>query len=337
MTGKWLKLHNALLLATAFFLGAHLAYKLTFLFFENPVTRDVTAPPDLLPVAGNDKRLSEYQPIIARSPANAGPGITTGPDTIDTETLKNPGLELQLLGTVTTDGGEKFAVIEETVGGQQQLYREGSRVKKAVIKKISRGKVVLLVNDRKEILEVVKSRGIAEFKGAESGNNNEAGLTALMDAVSQGNMEETKLLLDRGADVNAMDSYGNTALILAARSGRSDLVRMLINSGADVNQKDNVGNTPLIDTARYAGESTLNVIEILIAEGADVRAKNIYNNTALMNAVRSGQTDVVELLLREGADINARAKNGQTALKLASDSLRKDVVAVLTDYGAMLQ
>ena len=325
------------MLTTAFFLGAHLAYKLTFLFFENPVTRHVAAPPELLPVAGNDRRLSEYQPIKARTPANAGSTITTGPDTYDTAILTNPGLELQLLGTVTTDGGEKFAVIEETVGGQQQLYREGSRVKNAVIDKISRGKVVLLVNGRREILEVAKSWGIAELKGTESGNNSEAGLTALMDAVSQGNVEATKLLLDRGADVNAMDSYGNTALILAARSLRSDLVRMLIDSGADVNQKDNVGNTPLIDTARYAGESTLEVIEILIAEGGNVQAKNIYNNTALMNAVRSGQTDVVELLLREGADINARAKNGQTALKLASDSLRKDVVAVLTDYGAMLQ
>ena len=173
MTGKWLKLQNALLLATAFFLAAHLTYKLTFLFFENPVTRNVAAPSDLLPVAGNDKRLSEYQPIKARTPANAGQSITAMPDTID--------------------------------------------------------------------------------------------------------------------------------------------------------------------TARYAGETTLNVIEILIAEGANVQAKNIYNNTALMNAVRSGQTDVVELLVREGADINARARNGQTALKLAADSLRKDVVAVLTDYGAMLQ
>ena len=332
MTGKWLTLLNVLLLITALFLGINLAYQLTFLLYQKSLSREAALPP-----VGGNQSLFEHRPDIDQHPVNIGRGKTAQPEKIDSTIPEKHDLELKLLGTVTTDSGKRFAVIEETADGQQQLYREGSRIQGAVIHNILRSKVVLLVNGSKVILEAEKGRQIAEIREPEFDNNNEARQTPLMEAVNQGRRGKIALLLAQGEDVNARDAYGNTALILAARSGRSDIVRLLIDNGADVNQKDNVGTTPLIDSARYPSESALNVIEILIAEGADVQAKNIYNNTALMNAVRSGQTDVVELLLREGADINARAKNGQTALKLASDSLRKDVAAVLTDYGAMQQ
>lgn len=335
MTGKWLKLLNALLLTTAFFLGANLAYKLNFLFFEAPFNGEAALPEEPLPAANSHQSLSEYLPIIDRNPASTAHGKSAEPDKIDAATLKKADLELRLLGTVSVDSGRKFAVLEESASGRQHLYCEGRRIQQAVLQKIFRGKVVLLVNGRKEVLEVDKSRRVAEIKETEQGGDNEARRTDLMEAVNQGRREKVVLLLAQGADVNARDSYGNTALILAARSGRSDIVRLLIDNGADVHQKDNVGNTPLIDSARYASESAIDVMELLIAEGADVQAKNIYSNTALMNAVRRGQIEVVELLLREGADINTRSKNGQTPLKLATDSLRKDVIAMLTDYGAM--
>jgi ankyrin repeat protein len=53
------------------------------------------------------------------------------------------------------------------------------------------------------------------------------------------------LLLQRGANANAVDDYKETPLHEAACSGRANIARLLIDHGADVNQRDCGGRTPL--------------------------------------------------------------------------------------------
>ena len=53
-----------------------------------------------------------------------------------------------------------------------------------------------------------------------------------------------RLLLDKGAYINAKDSYERTALHLAAFDGHKDIVQLLLDRGADVNPKDGDGYTP---------------------------------------------------------------------------------------------
>jgi ankyrin repeat protein len=58
--------------------------------------------------------------------------------------------------------------------------------------------------------------------------------------------EIVKLLIDNGADVNAIRDWdGRSALIWAASHGRTDIVKLLIDNGADVNAKNNKGETAL--------------------------------------------------------------------------------------------
>ncbi len=52
-----------------------------------------------------------------------------------------------------------------------------------------------------------------------------------------------KLLIARGASVNATDSYGRPILHALAKSGKSDGIRMLVEQGADVNKPDSEGVT----------------------------------------------------------------------------------------------
>ena len=335
MTDKRLKWLNALLVVTAVYLCARSVYNLISPRFDNPSLAAPTAPAEPTPQARPARSISHYLPIIDRNLLNTNPIKAPKPGGLDIAALKKTDLGLKLLGTVTIDSDQRYAVIEEISRRQQQLFQEGSAVQNAVIKRIFREKVVLRVNGHDKILEISKDPSIIISGDTKPDIENESRRTALMDAVDQGSMDKIGLLIARGADVNALDSYSNTALMIAARSGNSDIVRLLIDSGADVNQKDHLGNTPLIDSARYASEFAHSVIEILIAEGADVQAKNKYGSTALMNAVRSGQSDVVELLLIEGAAVDARSKNGQTAFKLAADTLRKDLMAVLMGYGAI--
>lgn len=60
-------------------------------------------------------------------------------------------------------------------------------------------------------------------------------ITALGD-----NYDGIKLLLDRGANINAEDSEGYTALINASISNRPDMVRLLLSKGANVNAPSNL-------------------------------------------------------------------------------------------------
>ena len=334
MTDKYFTWLNLLLLTAAVFLGVNLFYKLASTWLDYALLTGANTQKGSTPANRPDQPLSYHQPIIDRSLLNTNAEKAARPVKIDIEALKKTDLKLKLWGTVTGGGNIPYAVIEETEQRKQQLYREGNAVQNATIKQILRGKVVLRVNDRDEILEAEKNRHTIITGEADVNANIEDRQTALMDASNKGLKEKVGLLIAQGADVNARDIYGTTPLMNAARSGHSEIVQLLIDSGADVHFKDDLGNTPLIDSAKYASEFALKVIEILIAEGANVQAKNMYSTTALMNAVRSGQGDVVELLIAEGADVNAISKTGQTALKLAADSLRKNVIEVLKEYGA---
>jgi ankyrin repeat protein len=68
---------------------------------------------------------------------------------------------------------------------------------------------------------------------------------SLHDAARSGNLDRTKALLDRGADVNKKSGYGQTALHRAASHGHEQVVALLLERGADVNLKDDAGRTAL--------------------------------------------------------------------------------------------
>src|SRR5204863_1612456 len=77
--------------------------------------------------------------------------------------------------------------------------------------------------------------------GADPNSANPGGETALMTAARTGKLDAVKLLLDRGAAVNAKESVrGQTALMWAVLENHPDVVKLLIARGADVNGQTNV-------------------------------------------------------------------------------------------------
>src|SRR5208282_2025151 len=72
------------------------------------------------------------------------------------------------------------------------------------------------------------------------------GETTLMIAAGAGSVEEVKLLIAAGLDVNATEGHkGQNALMWAAAEGHSDVVDVLIQNGANVNATTRNGFTPL--------------------------------------------------------------------------------------------
>ncbi len=104
--------------------------------------------------------------------------------------------------------------------------------------------------------------------------------TALMYAALSGRTLDVRTLLERGADVNAIDHEGRTALMFAAVNMHSETVNSLLEHGADVNAKDNDGGTALMLAA--CGGAT-EIVKSLVARGADASARfTLTSRTALV-------------------------------------------------------
>jgi ankyrin repeat protein len=135
--------------------------------------------------------------------------------------------------------------------------------------------------------------------------------TALIGAAGGGHEAVVRLLLEKGADVEARANDGRTALIGAAEGGHEAVLRLLLEKGANVEARDNDGWTALIEAAGGGDEV---VMQLLLEKGADVEARDNDGWTALFWAARGGHEAVVRLLLEKGADVEARDNDGWTAL-----------------------
>ncbi|MBN2061313.1 MAG: PDZ domain-containing protein [Deltaproteobacteria bacterium] len=96
--------------------------------------------------------IDDYKAIIDRGIFGSIDRIPQETEKKEVETLEPTELKISLLGTVTGDKDSTVAVIEETGKRTQRLYRVGDSIQNAVVRSIARGRVVLSVNGRDEVL-----------------------------------------------------------------------------------------------------------------------------------------------------------------------------------------
>ena len=153
----------------------------------------------------------------------------------------------------------------------------------------------------------------------------------LLEAAGNGDSFKVKLLLARGADVNATDKYGRTALHKAAAKGYKDIANLLINKKARLEATGKYGRTALHEAVK---SGHVEIVKLLLAKGADVNVTNEYGNTALHRAAAKGYKDIANLLLAKGADVDATDNDGWTALHWAANIGFADIVKALVIAGA---
>lgn len=123
------------------------------------------------------------------------------------------------------------------------------------------------------------------------------GLTPLMEAASGGYIEVGRVLLDKGADVNAapVPSSRDTALTIAADKGHLKFVELLLSRTAAVEVKNKKGNSPLW---LAANGGHLSVVEVLHNVGsADIDSQDNRKVSCLMAAFRKGHAKVVNWMV----------------------------------------
>jgi ankyrin repeat protein len=168
-------------------------------------------------------------------------------------------------------------------------------------------------------------------RGAEVDAATPDGVSPLMYATQNGNLEMVKLLVDSGANMNLTPFDGTTPLIASARQNLYDISEFLAGRGADLNLRDVEGLTAVHYAAAF---NHYDIMDMLIFHGADKELPDKDGNTPLITAAYNNSLEAVDLLIQNGADMNARDKNGFSAIMVSIKQRNTDITNLLIQYGA---
>jgi ankyrin repeat protein len=158
---------------------------------------------------------------------------------------------------------------------------------------------------------------------------------SLPEAAAVGDTKSAEAILARqpGA-INERSNDGWTPLHLAGFMGHADVARVLLDHGADIEAVSNnsIANRPL--HAAIAGKAATDVIELLLARGADVTARVELGITALHLSAARGNMPVTRRLLELGADPAARMTDGKLPASYATERGHPEVAALLEQLTA---
>ncbi|MEJ1965319.1 MAG: ankyrin repeat domain-containing protein [Gammaproteobacteria bacterium] len=181
---------------------------------------------------------------------------------------------------------------------------------------------------------------------AKRGGKQFGGLTPLLFAAREGDLESVKLLLGAGVDINQTSEYGWTALLVATQNRAYKLGVYLLDHGANPNLANVGGWNPLyiatdnrnIERGEYPTRKPdmdhLDFIKRLLAAGADTNqrmhssteTRTVFTNqwlyeegaTPFLRAAQSGDIVLMKLLLEHGADASIPTDHKVTPLMVAS-------------------
>lgn len=153
------------------------------------------------------------------------------------------------------------------------------------------------------------------------------GLTALHVAVNTECHEAVLLLLERGADIDAVDiKSGRSPLIHAVENNSLSMVQLLLQHGANVNAQMYSGSSALHSAS---GRGLLPLVRTLVRSGADSGLKNCHNDTPLMVArsrrvidiLRGKATRAASAAQREPSPDRSATTSPEGSSRLSSNGL----------------
>lgn len=142
-------------------------------------------------------------------------------------------------------------------------------------------------------------------------------------AASQGLVDMARLLLDRGANVDARDHRGRTPLWEAIERDDMKMTRFLLTNGADVNAQDHRGCTPLWEAIQ---RNSLGMVKFLLDNGADPNITDVHGDAALGWAITIARV--------KKSPLNTKGMSDKTQRSIAAPTANEALVQLLIDNGA---
>ena len=159
------------------------------------------------------------------------------------------------------------------------------------------------------------------------------GYSPLWCAISGFHIDAARLLLKHGARVSLRSASGGGLMPLhqAAVTAQGAMCELLLDRGAQVDALDDDQNTPL----HYAAASgSTAVVKALLRGGAQVDLEQAQGLTPAHWAAHKGHADVLGVLLAYGAPVNATAEEGATPLHMAANRGHLPCSRLLLEKGA---
>lgn len=129
----------------------------------------------------------------------------------------------------------------------------------------------------------------------------------------------TKLLINKKANINFKNKDGNTPLISACKaSADADVLKLLIDAKANIYHKNN-NNETAINALRHTNcRDTYGQIDLLIMSNADINSQNNYGNSPLMFWCKygSGKKNDLLIYIRHHVDMNLMNNKNEFAVSL---------------------
>tara|TARA_B100000614_G_scaffold245164_1_gene250002 strand:+ start:1540 stop:6267 length:4728 start_codon:yes stop_codon:yes gene_type:complete len=173
------------------------------------------------------------------------------------------------------------------------------------------------------------------------GSNNDR---HLFDALENNDLEQMRVAIESGANVNVQNRRGTSPLISLAKGyyyPNAEIVDLLLTNNADPNLQDRGGETAL---HWAAAKGYLEIVKKLLeSENIDINITNIDGRNALHSIFDDDEEDlfdlehvetIMKLLIEKGININETDNSGKTALHLAAKQNHGNAVGILLRAGA---
>ena len=119
----------------------------------------------------------------------------------------------------------------------------------------------------------------------------------MLAAAEAGNIKRLISTLGYIQNIDFEDDRKETALHKAAYRGYNDIIRILLYKGASIDAMNEDNRTPLHHAVQNSHTSTM---ELLLTKGASIEATDKNSETPLHFAVRNSHPETVQLLLSKG-------------------------------------
>jgi hypothetical protein len=178
--------------------------------------------------------------------------------------------------------------------------------------------------------EAAARASLAEEPGLAHAQELPSGQTALHVAAATGDLAIVELLLEKGADPNALDKGDNASpLHYAAERGRLEAAKRLVEAGADVNWRLTVHEQSPLGWAVIFGDVRRDVADFLMASGAEVD---------LFSAIGLGLEGTVHSLIEADPYLlrqrMSRHERFRSAIEFATERRKWEVADLLVKLGA---
>lgn len=154
---------------------------------------------------------------------------------------------------------------------------------------------------------------------------------ALVEAVTEEDVEIVKLLLDVRVHTGQRDENGDTPLRIAVVKGNKAMASMLLKAGADPNA-EGTGVASVLGLVLDGGD--VDLATKLISSGADPKGRMPDGRMIFPWAIRHGKTDEVLAMLAAGADPHLMDTDGNSMLHVAASAGQKEIAIALIEHGA---